>query len=290
LPSEIGTAMPGPERRVILPVGNARSLLLTVLSELVLPTGESVWTGALLHLLTSLGLEEPTVRMAIARAADAGVIACAKLGRLVRWTLTTAGIEIIEDTNRRALSLGAPRPDWDGRCLILIVTVPQQLKAARKRLYSVLSSTGFGNPAPGLWVNPHVDCADELKRVIEELDLQDSAITFIGSTASVGLSNDEIVKRAWALDDIAARYEGFAKTFERLEPEPGDDVLLTYVSLVSEWRELPFMDPQLPEGLLPNWTGRRAANISIRLREKWRPAATERWREIVELVAPKNVP
>jgi phenylacetic acid degradation operon negative regulatory protein len=288
LPSEVGEASSGQELRSNLPIGGARSLLLTVLGEFVLSTGEPVWTGALLYALKGLGLEEQTARQAIARAADAGWIESEKHGRLVRWSLTPAGIEIIQDVTRRARSLSTPPPYWDGDCLILIVTVPQSQKAVRKRLYSALSWAGFGNPAPGLWASPHVDRAHEMKRVIEELELQDSTIAFIGTTVSIGLSDHEIVKRAWDLDHIAARYDQIIDTFQDLDPEPGDDVLFTYISLVNEWREFPFMDPQLPEDLLPNWVGRRAIDMSMRLYDKWRPAAKERWREVVELTEPRS--
>jgi hypothetical protein len=53
----------------------------------------------------------------------------------------------------------------------------------RRRLYSALSWAGFGNAAPGLWANPHVDRMGEVKTVIEELGLRESAIVSIGQLA-----------------------------------------------------------------------------------------------------------
>jgi phenylacetic acid degradation operon negative regulatory protein len=61
--------------------GSARSLLLTVLGELVWPTGKPVWTWALLYVLKGLGVEEQTARQAIARAALSGWIEAERHGR-----------------------------------------------------------------------------------------------------------------------------------------------------------------------------------------------------------------
>jgi phenylacetic acid degradation operon negative regulatory protein len=260
--------------------GSARDLLLTVFGELVGRGGEPVWTASLLHVLTGLGLEEQTARQAIARGAGAGWIIGEKRGREVRWSLTDAGADLIEDVRNRAESLGALADVWDGNCLILMVSVPQHQKAVRKRLYSALRWAGFGNPMPGCWASPHPDRAAEVERVIRDLGLEDSAIGFVGQTWTVGLSDREIVRRAYDLDDVAARYEKTLATFENLEPQVGDDVLLTYLALMHEWQEFPYMDPQMPKDLLPDWIGRQAIEVFMDLRRKWAPGAHERWCEI----------
>lgn len=268
------------------PVGSARSLLLTVLSELVVPHGQPAWTSSLLHVMTRLGLEEQNARQAIARAADAGLIAGEKQGRAVRWAATDAAKAEIAEVSARAESLIKPPERWDGRCLVLSVTIPQSLKTVRKRLYRSLYWQGFGNPAPGLWASPHADRVEELRGAIHELGLDDHTITFIGNTLGVGLTDSEIVARAWDLDDIAARYEKMIQTYEHLDPAPGDDLLAAHLALLNEYREFPAMDPQLPEDLLPNWVGRRAGELFVTLNRQWAPAAYARWLEIVELTSP----
>lgn len=270
--------------------GSARSLLLTILGELVGRNGPPVWTAALLHVLTGLGLEEQTARQAIARGAAAGWISGEKRGREVRWRLTTAGAELIEDIRARAESLHTLADTWDGNCLILMISIPQQQKTVRKRLYNALKWAGFGNPMPGCWASPHVDRAEEVMRVINDLGLKDSAIGFVGRTWTVGLTDNEIVNRAWDLNDVAARYSQLITTFTDLEPEPGDDLLLTYLTLVHEWQEFPYMDPQLPHDLLPNWIGWKATELFAHLRESWAPLAHRRWQEIVALAGPATRP
>ncbi|HEY2206274.1 MAG TPA: PaaX family transcriptional regulator C-terminal domain-containing protein [Pseudonocardia sp.] len=267
--------------------GSGPSLLLTVLGELVVPAGDPVWTATLLYALAGLGVNRHTARQTIARAADAGWISGEKHGREVRWSVTPTAVEIIDDITGRVRSLNAPAETWDGNCLIINVTITHDKRTARKRLYSALSWAGFGNPAPGLWATPHVERLDEISEVIDQLGLRESTIAVVGTPAGrLGLSSQEIVERAWNLDDVAARYERLLDTFGGQRPEPGDDLLFTHLALVDEWRKFPTMDPQLPQDLLPNWIGRQAADTFVELHSTWQPAARERWREVVELTAP----
>jgi phenylacetic acid degradation operon negative regulatory protein len=269
-----------------LPVGSGRSLLLTVLGTLVLPEIDSVWTASLLYVMTKLGLEEATARQSIARAVEAELLISEKRGRTVRLTVSRTGRKEIAEIAERAASLINPTRQWDGRCLICAVTIPQRLRTVRKRLYSGLHWQGFGNPAPGLWASPHADRVEELRQLIDELGLADSTITFIGGTLGVGLTDAEIVERAWNLGEIAARYEKLIETFTGLDPEPGDDVLLAYVSLVDQYRQFPALDPQLPVDLMPDWIGRRATAMFLDRRNAWEEAAHARWREVVRDTAP----
>jgi phenylacetic acid degradation operon negative regulatory protein len=260
--------------------------LLSTLGEFVLHDREPVWTASLLHVLTGLNVDERTARQAISRAADAGLITAEKHGRAVRWTLTDVGARTIEQISDRVMSLGTPDAEWNGDWLILAVTVPQAQKAAREPLYRALHWAGFGNPMPVLWISPHVDRADELKNVVGALGLDDSAITFAGPTVSIGLSDAQIVRRAWDLQRVASRYERLISSFTDLDPEPGDDTLFSHVALVNEWRESPLVDPQLPEPLLPDWIGRRAMAMSVARYREWVKPARERWREVARLTAP----
>lgn len=268
--------------------GRTRSLLLTVLGELVLPMDAPVWTASLLYVLSGLGIGEPTARQAIARAADAGWMRSEKVGREVRWRVDDVGAALIGEITRRVLSLSAAPQRWDRQCLIVAVTVSEDKRAVRKRLYSALGWAGLGNPAPGVWASPHVDRLDETRRVIQDLGLQDSTMAFVGTTVRVGITDREIVRRAWNLDEVAGQYASLIDTFAGARPEPGDDLLFAHLSLVDQWTRFPYMDPQLPHDLLPDWIGRRAADVFVGLYRRWAPMAQDRWLEVVRTTSPSE--
>jgi phenylacetic acid degradation operon negative regulatory protein len=272
--------------RAQLSVGSARSLLLTILGELVMPNTNSVWTAALLYVLTRLGIEEQTARQAIARAAAAGWITARRQGREVQWELTSAGRRLIETGAERVYSMSARAEPWDGRWVIVLVSIPQAHRAVRKKLYGALSWEGFGNPTPGVWLSPHPERQSGAQQIIDDLGLRESTLAFIGTLAPMGLREAEIVTKAWDLDGVRAEYEQLIVRYSGLRPPPGDPLLLTHLQLVNEWQRFPFLDPQLPEALLPNWIGHRAAVVFTQLRAEWSADAHARWREVVKETAP----
>src|SRR3981081_4192183 len=228
--------------------GSARSLLLTVLGELVMPNSDTAWTASLLYVLTGLGIEEQTARQAIARGAAAGWITPHRRGREVQWELTAEGRRLIGSGRARVYSMGAYRA-WDGNWLIVLVSIPQAHRAVRKKLYGALSWEGFGNPTPGVWLSPHLDRQAGAQQIVNGSGLRDSPLLFAGASLPVGLREDEIVARAWDLEGVRAEYEQLIVRYSGRRPAPGDALLFAHVQLVNEWQRFPFLDPQLPEAL-----------------------------------------
>lgn len=263
-----------------LSLGSARSVLLTVLGELVWPEDRPVWTAALLYVLKGLGIEEQTARQAIARGAAAGWISGERHGREVRWSLTEHGKQLIAEGAARVTSMSAATTGWDGRWLTLLVTIPHTHRTTRKQLYAGLTWAGFGNPTPGVWVSPHPERREEAARLIAELDLTEHTLSFVGPSASIGLPDADIVERAWDLAELRTRYEALLEALADVDPEPGDPMLFAHIQVVGEWQRVPFSDPQLPAELLPDWIGREVNARLEALREKWSPAVHARWAQI----------
>lgn len=271
--SPAGDVMPG------LVQGSARSFLLTVLGELVMRDGDTVWTSHLLSVMTGLGFEPQTTRQAIARAAASGWIAGQRHGREVRWSLTPACTAMLREGERRVRAL-AEAPSWDGRWVIVLLTIPQSRGAARKKIYAALARRGFGSPAAGVWVSPHPERREDLAAQLAKYDLIDSALVFIGPLAGAGLSADEIAGRAWQLDDIAALYRRLLDRFERHPAADGETAMLAHVRLVNAWQHMPLLDPHLPAELLPDWPGREATRAFSRLRASTIDETMREWRAV----------
>lgn len=260
--------------------GSARALLFTILGELVWPSETAVRTATLVHILTGLGFEEQTARQAIARAASSSWIVAERKGREVSWSLTPKIMDIFVTGSARVYSMSQPYNDWDGTWLAVLPTIPQARRKARRPLYAGLTWAGFGDPAPGLWVTPHVERADEIGALIEELDLTQHTVSFVGSLASVGMAQAEVVSRGWDLDSLSTHYDLVLERVEAQHPSGADETLLAHVRMLNEWQEFPRTDPQLPEALLPNWVGRRVARRIEELRRHWAPITHRRYAEL----------
>lgn len=299
--------MPVISRREASPT-SARSLLMTVLGEYVLPRDRPVWTSALVSALALVGAAEKSARQALARTAADGWLAPERVGRRVRWVLTASGRRLLSEGAKRIYDFGAGERPWDGTWLLLLVSVPESGPpgagfspgprerahafsggggqavllpgALRHRVRTRLSWAGFGSPEAGVWISPYPDREAEALSVLKELGLAATAMSFSASYGAVG-SEDAMVARAWDLAELRTRYEDFIGEFGPLRPETGDAVLRAQTRLVHRWRRFPFLDPQLPHELLPpNWSGSAAAELFHRRRAEWAPSAQRRWDEL----------
>jgi phenylacetic acid degradation operon negative regulatory protein len=265
--------------------GSARSFLLTILGELVMPHGDTVWTSQLLTVMTGLDIEPQTARQAIARAAASGWIVGERHGREVRWTLTAKCTEMLREGERRVRAL-AEAPPWDGRWVIAFLTIPQSRGAVRRKIYAALERRGFGNPVAGVWMSPHPERREDLSGQLDKYNLADSALVFVGTLADIGMSADEITTRAWRLNDIAALYRHLLERFAQHTPDHGEPTLLAHVRLVNAWQHMPLLDPHLPAQLLPDWPGRDATRVFNELRASTFGETEREWQAITHPNSP----
>jgi len=260
--------------------GSARSLLMTILGEFVLPAARPVWTSTLVYVLAMLDVEEKSARQALARTAAEGWLSSDRVGRRVRWHLTAHGRRLLVEGAERIYSFGNEHRDWDGRWLVLLISVPETLRDLRHTLRTRLSWAGFGTPTPGVWISPRVDAESHVHAILADLALPNRAMSFVAGYGTVGEQAD-MVAAAWDLADLATRYAQFIAEFESLAPDTPDDVLCAQIRLVQAWRRFPFLDPQLPRDLLPpEWIGTRAAMLFNDRHTRWRDAAGARWAEL----------
>jgi phenylacetic acid degradation operon negative regulatory protein len=257
---------------------SARSLLLTVLGEFVLPRHEPVWTGALVAALAEVGVEEKAARQALARTAGEGLLAAERSGRRTRWALTGAGERLLEQGAARIYSFGRSARTWDGRWLTLSVSVPESQRQLRHRLRTRLTWVGLGSPLPGLWVTPDAGKEPEVAAVVQELGVE--AFSFVGPFGRIG-EQKTVVEQAWALDEVERRYRDFVEQVQRESARTPRDVFRAQVQLVQDWRRFPFLDPDLPRPLLPGtWPGGAAAELFERRHAQWHARAQGYWSEL----------
>lgn len=271
--------MPAVIRRREVGEGSARSLLMTILGEFVLTFGQHVWTATLVRALGVAGIEERSARQALARTAAEGWLSADRVGRRVRWSLTDSGRRLLVEGAHRIYTFGSGEQSWDGRWLVVLVSIPESMRALRHKLRTQLSWAGFGSPTPGVWISPQTAAAAEAKEILDDLELSGKVISFVAEYGVLG-SQQEMVAAAWDLAEIERRYEEFVAEFADLDPQSSDDVFAAQVRLVHEWRRFPFLDPQLPRMLLPpRWSGTVATQLFHDKHTSWRDHSRRRWSE-----------
>jgi phenylacetic acid degradation operon negative regulatory protein len=273
-------AEPGFLRRRELGAASARSLLLTVLGEFVLPGGRPVWTATFLDALGVLGVEEKAVRQALARSAAEGWLTGERHGRRTSWRLTSSGRRLLTDGTERIYGFGRPVGEWDGQWLMVLVTVPETSRKLRHLLRTRLSWNGLGNLSTGVWLSPHPEREPEVRQVLRDVGVGETSRVFHARLGDLAEAR-EVARQAWDLDAVERAYERFLDEVRALEPADDVETFAAHTRLVQEWRRFPFLDPGLPHRLLPDeWRGAQAAALFHERHSAWRPAADRHWKTL----------
>lgn len=256
---------------------SARALLLTILGEFVLPGGGTAWTSGLINGLATVGIEPAAARQAVARSAAAGFLDNEKVGRRARWHLSPHARRVLRDGAQRIYSFGRQHPPWDGRWLLLVLSVPETRRESRYRLRVRLTWAGFAAIGAGTWLSPWADREDEALAALDELDLRHLARSFVGAP---GEARDprSLAAEAWDLTSVEAAYERFIDVHARTAPGGDADAFAALTRLVHEWRAFPSLDPGLPRELLPaRWEGQTAAELFHDRHAEWSAPARRWW-------------
>lgn len=272
--SNLRAAGPTLSRRHAAGAESARGLLFTVLGEFVLPGGGTAWTSAFIDVLGRLGIEEKTTRQALMRTAADGWLQSERVGRRTQWRLSGSAERLLVDGTKRIYGFPGTSAEWDGRWLLVLARAPETERAARHLLRTRLTWAGLGSPTPGVWLSPHPDRLDEVRRVLGEAGLLPDAQVFLAEHSGYG-DVAAMVRAAWDLDAVEERYEEFVDRFRARGPR---DPLSATVELVHAWRRFPWIDPVLPGALLPKrWSGVPAARTFTRQHARWAADARAEW-------------
>ena len=241
-----------------------QSLVITLLGAYVHPDDRTVWSGGLVRLLGEFGFSEGAARVALARLTRRDLLARVRDGRLVHYRLTARAAALLDEGDRRIFSLGS-----DVRAArvwtILWHAIPEQRRLERGRLARRLRFLGFGSVQDGVWISPH-DREREVAALLEELRLVGHAAVLLGRPAS-RIDFEAFAARAWNVDELTRRYRAFVIAFGRYATDGRDglddrEAFLVRTRLVHAFRQFPFLDPGLPDDLVPTH-GQRARAVGL---------------------------
>lgn len=249
----------------------ARSVLLTVLGEYVLPRDEPVWQETLVAALGAMGYGEHAARQALARSVRDGWLESERRGRRARVRLSAGTAELLRTGADRIYAFGEPW-EWSGEWLMLVLRVPEARREVRHQLRTQLAWAGLGSLGGGVWLTPHVDREEELQALVGGEPVAE-VVSFHGRIGRMGEPR-RVAEAAWDLDGVMEQYRSFVLDHARLRPSSPVSFFRAQTGLVHAWRKFPFVDPDLPEDLLhPRWPRKRAHDLFRERHERWAAGA-----------------
>ena len=238
-------------------VASARSLLVTVWGDTIRPRGGEIGAVPLIRLMAPLGVSPRAVRAALSRMTRRGWLRRRRTGRRAFYALTSAGALRLEEGVRRVYRTAAE--PWDGRWRLFTYVVPEERRAVRDRLRRELVWLGLGPLSRSTWATTR-DLTAVLREMSAARGLDGAAALF--EARHLGPADDRaLVRRCWDLAAIGARYRHFiaamgpraAMLRRRLRGGTISDAacFAAKIHLVHEYRKFLFVDPGLPDELLP---------------------------------------
>ncbi|MEU0279735.1 PaaX family transcriptional regulator C-terminal domain-containing protein [Streptomyces sp. NPDC006195] len=261
------------------------------------PDDTPLAVAELIRLLGALGVDAPSVRSSVSRLKRRGLLVPERTARgTAGYALSAEARQLLDDGDRRIYA--RPAPELSDGWVLAVFTVPESERHKRHLLRSRLTRLGFGTAAPGVWIAPG-RLHEETRHTLRRLRLDSYVDLFSGQHLGFEATADAVA-RWWDLDAIATQHEEFLDAHEPVlhawedripdshsgshsgagggadgdaGTDAAEDAYRDYLLALDSWRHLPYADPGLPAGLLPeNWPGARSAEVFTRLHHRLRDA------------------
>ncbi|MFC0189780.1 phenylacetic acid degradation operon negative regulatory protein PaaX [Fictibacillus aquaticus] len=247
---------------------NTRSMIFTLYGDYIRHYGSEIWIGSLIRFLEEFGHNEQAVRAAISRMSKQGWIESRKQGNKSYYFLTQRGQKRMDEAAKRIFKLQPEK--WSGEWTMFTYTIPEEKRSIRDELRKELVWSGFGLLTNSFWISPG-DQENQIQEVIEKYDIR-SYVHYFTAQYKGPDESTRLVRECWNLEEINERYDEFIKKYsqkyviDKNKIEKGEmtdgECFVERTKLVHEYRKFLFVDPGLPQELLPaEWLGDHAASL-----------------------------
>lgn len=248
---------------------SARSVLVTIFGDTVLPATQSFRLAQLFALTEVFGFSQRLVRTSMYRLTNEGWFTSEREGRQSRYTATTVAVRESEVASERIY--GSSERDWKNADWTLVLLNPAINATNRAAIIQHLTWNGFFQLGPELLGSPTVappDVAGLCKRVDREAvravatgRFEDLESLLADGFFTQGFDNESI---ELAYKQILERYAPLAKAVASTA-SPGSEIeaFALRTMLVHDMRRIKLRFPELPASLhTPDWTGREAHELA----------------------------
>ncbi len=249
------------QRTVAIDPPRAKSLIVTVWGDSLVPHGGSAWLAGLIRLMAPFGTSERLVRTSVFRLTRDGWLVGESHGRASRYHLTADGARRFDEAHARIYH--RPPDEWQGEWeVILAEAVPS---ARREALRGELAWAGFGALGATTFVRPH-----EAGRALPPALAADPVAARIVAMRATALPGTRplagLVEEAFDVAGLAASYRRFLTRFgavidrfREADDASDEQCFVVRTLLIHAYRRVLLRDPLLPASLLPlDWPGAAA--------------------------------
>ncbi|WP_193170480.1 PaaX family transcriptional regulator [Nisaea nitritireducens] len=250
----------------------AKSLIVTVYGDAILPHGGTAWLSDLIRLMEVFDVGERVVRTAVFRLAQDDILTARHIGRRSIYSLTENGRQEFDAAQRRIYAPPRTRKAADAAWQIALLTSAVD-SAERDALRKALGWAGYGSLGPQVLLGIGGDL-DGAKQELANLGLEDRVALFEAAPGSPIETLRTLCRETWDLEETDNAYRAFIDSFDPvlnaleenhrlLTPETAFELRILMVHV---YRRALLRDPGLPADIMPEtWSGRRATDLAARM-------------------------
>ena len=249
----------------------AKSLIVTVFGDSIVPHGGRLWMGSLIGLMACFDINARLVRTAVQRLTVEDWLRAEAVGRRSSYGLTSTGQSQVNAVYQRIYA--QTDPAWDGqwRMVLMPPSAPGPDESRHAALRRELGWLGFGRLSPHLHVHPGVELA-QLQALLRRLEIGPGVVLWQASLAGGDAADAALREQVLAGHDMAevgAIYHQVLSLFgpieramrhaKRLDPQ---QAFRARTLLIHLYRRALLRDPQFPDALMPrDWPAAEARHL-----------------------------
>ncbi len=248
------------------PRNTARSVLVTISGDTLLPKRESVWLAELFQLTAPFGFSERLVRTSMYRLSESGWFTSERIGRQSRYSLTSLAVEESRLASERIYN--APHPDWTGEWIVAFLNSPSLPSDIADLLTKRLKWLGFVALADGVLASPSSALADArtlCEGLAPDTHVPLAVMEFSNLDAVVA---NGLFEAGFDFEAMSQSYTDFASFYEPLSKlsHSGSEAFALRTMLIHDLRRIRLSAPDIPAALLPaDWAGTTAQTLALDL-------------------------
>ncbi len=248
---------------------SARTVLVTILGDIVRPVASSLWLAQLFELCDPFSFSQRLVRTSLSRLGSDGWVESERIGRQSRYSLTTLAIRESTDADSRIYSNAVP--PWDGTWTLLLINRDDTPTKVLDRLVQHLRWHGFCQIDRTVLVAPNVS-QDETRQLVDLIapgticGTGEARFDDVDALTGRGLFDNGTTDAA-----IEGAYTKFLRDWEPVadvasRPMEPSAAYILRVMLIHDLRRIVLRPAPRPRELLPSpWVGDRAFILAGRL-------------------------
>lgn len=271
---------------------SARSVLVTIFGDTILPVTNSFWLAQLFRLTEAMGFNDRLIRTSMFRLAEDRWLTNERIGRQSRYTLTDHAVRESEQASQRIYH--RTTSDWSGTWTLAIIDRGDEPEG-RDELIKQLTWSSFIRLGTDLMATP-ADRTEIVGQLVDRVGYGPPvAVATAEFTELERLVGNGFFAKAYNTEVVEADYGRFVTRYEPMRQVAADcspvQAFAIRTMLVHDLRRIRLRAPDMPTELLPaDWVGDRAQRLAAELYQPLVAGSARALSNILEVDYPPALP